>query len=146
MPSRRQEKVSRIVRDSVSDSIANHLNDPRIEEQFVSVTRVEVSADLRTANVYLSFFGGTEKTQKNAFDAIIHAKKRLQMLLAERIQSRFCPVVNIHKDERFKKALETMKILDDLAKKSSRPAGTEPPQSEPQDKNTQGEGGVQKNI
>jgi ribosome-binding factor A len=118
MTSRRQEKISRIVRDSVSDSIANHLNDPRIEEAFVSVTRVEVSADLRIANVYLSFFGGTEKSQKNAFDAIMHAKKRIQMLLAGRIQSRFCPVLNIHNDEQFKKALETIKILDDLAKKS----------------------------
>ena len=136
MPSRRQEKVSRIVRDSVSDSIANHLGDPRIEEAFVSVTRVEVSADLRVANVYLSFFGGTEKTQKNALDAIMHAKKRLQMLLADRIQSRFCPVLNIHKDGQFKKALETMKILDDLAKKSSQSGGTEPTEQEPKDKDT----------
>jgi ribosome-binding factor A len=129
MPTRRQEKINRIVRDSVSDSIANHLGDPRIEEAFVSVTRVEVSADLRTANVYLSFFGGTEKTQKNAFDAIIHAKKRLQMLLAERIQSRFCPVLSIFKDEQFKKALETMKILDELSKKSQ---AAESPESESQ--------------
>jgi ribosome-binding factor A len=128
MPSRRQEKVSRIVRDSVSDSIANHLSDPRIEEAFVSVTRVEVSADLRIANVYLSFFGGTEKSQKNAFDAIMHAKKRIQMLLAERIQSRFTPVLNLHKDEQFKKALETMKILEELSKKSQA--------AEPQDKDT----------
>jgi ribosome-binding factor A len=134
MTSRRQEKVSRIVRDSVSDSIANHLSDPRIEEAFVSVTRVEVSADLRIANVYLSFFGGTEKSQKNAFDAIMHAKKRLQMLLAERIQSRFTPVLNLHKDEQFKKALETMKILDELSKKSQ---ATEPTQSESQDEDTE---------
>jgi ribosome-binding factor A len=133
MASRRQEKVSRIVRDSVSDSIANHLNDPRIEEAFVSVTRVEVSADLRIANVYLSFFGGTEKSQKNAFDAIMHAKKRLQMLLAERIQSRFCPVLNIHKDEQFKKALETMKILDELSKKSQAEG---PAESGPEEKDT----------
>jgi ribosome-binding factor A len=137
MTSRRQEKISRIVRDSVSDSIANHLSDPRIEEAFVSVTRVEVSADLRVANVYLSFFGGTEKSQKNAFDAIMHAKKRLQMLLAERIQSRFCPVLNIHRDEQFKKALETMKILEEIAKKSSQITGTEPAKSESQDEDTE---------
>jgi ribosome-binding factor A len=118
MPSRRQEKVARVIRDSVSDTIANHLNDPRIEEAFVSVTRVEVTADLRIADVYLSTFGGTEKTQKTAFDAIMHAKKRIQSLLAERIQSRFCPVLNIHKDDKFKKALETIKLIDDLAKES----------------------------
>jgi ribosome-binding factor A len=116
MPSRRQEKISRFIKESVSDAIANHLNDPRIEDAFVSVTRVEVSADLRVANVYLSMFGGTETAQDMAFTAIIHAKKRIQMLLAEGIQSRFCPVLNIHKDETFKKALETMKIIEDLNK------------------------------
>jgi ribosome-binding factor A len=118
MPTRRQEKISRFVRESVSDTIANHLNDPRIEQAFVSVTRVEVSADLRIANVFISIFGGTEKTQNNAFAAITHARSRIQSLLAEKIQSRFCPVVNIHKDDQFKKALETMKLIDDIAAES----------------------------
>ena len=118
MPTRRQEKIARVVREAVSDAIANHLNDPRLEEAFVSVTRVDISADLRIANVYVSIFGGTEKAQNNVFNAIIHAKKRIQMLLAGRIQSRFCPVLNIHRDEQFKKTLETLKLIDDLAGES----------------------------
>jgi ribosome-binding factor A len=118
MPTRRQEKIARVVREAVSDAIANHLNDPRLEGAFVSVTRVEVSADLRITNVYLSVFGGTEKAQNNVFAAIIHAKKRIQMLLAGRIQSRFCPVLNLHKDEQFKKTIEILKLIDDLAGES----------------------------
>jgi ribosome-binding factor A len=114
MPTRRQEKIARVVREAVSDAIANHLSDPRMEA-FVSVTRVDVSADLRIANVYLSMFGGTEAAQNNTFAAITHAKRRIQMLLAERVKSRFCPVLNIHLDDKFKKALETMKLIDDLA-------------------------------
>ena len=112
MPSRRQEKVSRVVTEAVSDAIANHLNDPRIDA-FVSVTRVDVSPDLRIANVYVSIFGGTESSQKKTFAAITHARRRIQMLLAEQIQSKFCPVLNIHLDEKFKKTLETMKLIDD---------------------------------
>jgi len=50
MPPRRQEKAARGIRDVVSDAIANHLNDPRITG-FVSVTRVEVMADMRSADV-----------------------------------------------------------------------------------------------
>jgi ribosome-binding factor A len=115
MPTRRQEKISRVVREAVSDAIANHLSDPRIKA-FVSVTRVDVSADLRIANVYLSMFGGTEAAQNNTFAAITHARKRIQMLLAERVKSRFCPVLNIHRDDKFKKALEIMKLIDDLAR------------------------------
>jgi ribosome-binding factor A len=116
MPSRRQEKISRVVRDAVSDAIANHLSDPRIEESLVSVTSAEVSADLRIANVYLSIFGGTEAAQKKTFNAIMHARKHIQKILAQRLQARFCPVLNIHRDDKIKKAMETMKLIEDLAK------------------------------
>jgi ribosome-binding factor A len=114
MPTRRQEKIARVVREAVSDAIANHLSDPRIES-FVSVTKVDVSADMRIADVYLSMFGGTETAQNKTFIAILHAKRRIQGILAEHIKSRFCPVINIYKDENFKKAIETMKLIDDLA-------------------------------
>jgi ribosome-binding factor A len=115
MPTRRQEKIARVIRQAVSDAIANHLSDPRIES-FVSVTKVDVSTDMRIADVYLSMFGGTETAQNKTFIAILHAKKRIQSILAEQIQSRFCPVLNIHKDENFKKTLETMKLIEDLAR------------------------------
>jgi ribosome-binding factor A len=51
MATRRQEKVARLVKEAVSDAIAHHLNDPRIEG-FVSVTRVDMAADLRNADVW----------------------------------------------------------------------------------------------
>ena len=114
MPTRRQEKIARVVKEAVSDAIANHLSDPRIEA-FVSVTKVEVSADMRIANVYLSMFGGTETAQNKTFAAVLHARSRIQGILAEQSQSRFCPVINLHRDENFKKTLETMKLIDNLA-------------------------------
>lgn len=115
MPSRRQEKVVRVIKEAVSDAIANHLNDPRIES-FVSVTRVEVSGDLRIANVYLSFFGADEAVQNRTFAAITHARSRIQSLLGEKIQSKFCPVLHFFKDTAFKKTLETMRLIDELGK------------------------------
>ena len=114
MPTRRQEKIARVVKEAVSDAIANHLSDPRIES-FVSVTKVDVSADMRIADVYLSMFGGTETAQNKTFAAILHARSRIQTILAEQSQSRFCPVINIHRDENFKKSLEIMKLIDGLA-------------------------------
>ena len=121
MPTRRQEKVVRVIKEAVSDAIANHLNDPRIEA-FVSVTRVEISADLRIANVYLSFFGADEAVQNRTFEAITHARSRVQSLLGQRMQSKFCPILHFFKDEKFKKTLETMRLLDDLSKESGKQA------------------------
>jgi len=102
MPTRRQEKVARMVKEVVSDAVANHLNDPRIEG-FVSVTRVDTATDLRSAGVYLSIFGKDEAAQNKTFAAITHARARVQSLLAGRLQSKFCPVLRFYRDEKFKK-------------------------------------------
>jgi ribosome-binding factor A len=114
MPTRRQEKVARVVKEAISDAIANHLNDPRIEG-LVSVTRVEVAADLRSAYVYLSIFGKDEASQNKTFAAIEHARRRLQSLLAGKLQCKFCPILHFHRDEKFKKTLETMRLIEQAA-------------------------------
>jgi len=111
MPTIRQEKVARVIRDAVSDAINNHLNDPRIEG-LVSVTRVEVAADLRIADVYISIFGLERTSGNKTFEAITHARSRIQSLVADRLRSKFCPVLRLHRDEGFKKTMETMKLID----------------------------------
>ncbi len=116
MATRRQEKVARIVREAVSDAISNHLNDPRIEG-LVSVTRVEMAADLRSADVYISIFGKDQTSQDKTFTAITHAKSRIQSLLSYKLKSKFCPVLRFYKDEKFKKALETLKLIDQESSK-----------------------------
>ena len=111
MPTRRQEKVARVVKEAVSDAIANHLNDPRIEG-FVSVTRVDMSTDLRNAEVYLSIFGKNEAAENKTFSAINHARSRIQSLLARKMQSKFCPILRLCRDETFKKTMETMNLIN----------------------------------
>ena len=114
MATRRQERAARVVKEVVSDAIANHLSDPRIEG-LVSVTRVDMAADLRSANVYLSIFGRDDAAQNKTFMAITHAKSRIQSLLAGKVQSKFCPVLSFYIDEKFKKTLEVMKLIDQAA-------------------------------
>ena len=111
MKSRRQEKVARVIKEAVSDCLLNHLSDPRIEG-IVSVTKVDVAADLRSAEVYISVLGKNETAEKKTFNAIDHAGKRIQVFLAQQIKSKFCPVLHFRNDENFKKTLETMRLID----------------------------------
>ena len=111
MPTRRQEKVARVVKEAVSEAIANHLNDPRITG-FVSVTKVDMSPDLRNADVYLSVFAGTDGAKNQGFLAIDHARRRIQAFVADALSSKFCPVLRFHRDEQFQKTLETMRLID----------------------------------
>ncbi|KKL93593.1 hypothetical protein LCGC14_1873170 [marine sediment metagenome] len=75
-----------------------------------------MTADLRSADVYISIFGrdpilqkdGKTKTSKDdaaqnrTFEAITHAKNRIQSLVAGKLQSKFCPVLCFRRDEEFK--------------------------------------------
>lgn len=115
MSTRRQEKVARVIKEVVSEAITHHLNDPRIVG-FVSVTHVEVSADLRCGEVYLSIFGKSETEQKKTFAGITHARSRIQSIVGEKLSSKFCPVLRFHLDEKFKKTLEIMTMIDEAAK------------------------------
>ena len=114
MVTRRQEKVARVVKEGVSDAILSHLSDPRIEG-FVSVTRVEMSPNLRSAEIYLSIFGGNQKAHKKTFIAIEHARTKIQSFLGDRIKSKFCPILYFHLDEKFKKTMETMRLIEKAA-------------------------------
>jgi len=115
MATRRQEKVARVVKEAVSDAITHHLSDPRIEG-FVSVTRVDVAPDMHNADVYVSIFGEDEAGQNKTFAAIQHATSRIRSFLAHKLQSKSCPALHFYRDEKFKKTLETMRLIDEANK------------------------------
>lgn len=115
MPSRRQERMSRVIKEAVSDIINNHLQDPRIEG-FISVTEVRCEPDLKSAEVFISIMAANESKQRMAFTAIQHAAGRIQALLGDYIESRYCPHLHFHLDERLKKTMETMRLIDEVSK------------------------------
>ena len=58
--SHRMERVSTQFKREISEIILRELRDPRLDE-FVSVTEVNISPDLKFAKVYVSSIGGQEK-------------------------------------------------------------------------------------
>jgi len=113
-PSRRQEKIKRIVRDAVSDIIQNRLNDPRICG-FVTITEIEISPDIRNADIYISVMSESKAKQRTTFEAIRHATKHIQTLLSEHISLRNALLLRILEDTKSKKTLETLKIIEEAA-------------------------------
>jgi len=52
----RSGRINEEIRKEISDIIRNQVRDPRLTAM-VSVTRVDVTKDLRYAKVYISIFG-----------------------------------------------------------------------------------------
>ncbi len=98
------------MRDVVSDAIANRVSDPRVS-RFTSVTRVEVSVDLRMANVYVSVMG-TEAEATTTMKGLQSARGMIQTRLARRLDMRQCPILRFHLDHGLKSAIETIRRID----------------------------------
>ena len=115
MGSRRQEKVARVVKEAVSEAIRERLNDPRIVG-LVSITRVEMSPDLRNADIFLSIMATDDAGSRKTFKAIKHANHHIRRFVGSALTSKFCPQLHFHQDEKFKKTLEMMRLIDEAAR------------------------------
>ena len=111
MQSRRQRKIARVIRDSVSYTIHNRLSDPRISG-LVSVTEVQVSPDAKQATVFLSIFGVDEPARDLTFSAIEHAAGPIQASLGSDMPGRVCPHLQFEQDAKMKKTLETLTLIE----------------------------------
>ena len=58
---KRSEKVADLIRKEISEMLIRNLKDPRIG--FITVTRVNVSDDCRSAKIYFSVLGSTEERE-----------------------------------------------------------------------------------
>ncbi len=116
MSSRRTAKVAEAVREQVSTAILFGLKDPRVKH--VTVTRVEVSPDLRSAKVYVSVMGD-EKMQKLTLRGLESARGFLQAKLAERVQIRYTPVLHFELDQGVKRSIEASRLLREVLPQST---------------------------
>ena len=120
--SRRRERFASALRTVVASLVQTELNDPRLRG-LLTVTRVEVSPDLRLAKVYVSVLGN-EGEQKSTLSALRHSAGHLQSLLKNHLEFRVCPILDFRIDEQLKESLATMALLDqvslELAEKDAR--------------------------
>lgn len=112
MVSRRVARLSQAVREVVSTAILFHLRDPRIKN--VTVLRVEVAGDVRTAKVYVSVLG-TEKERALCLHGLNASKGFIQSRVADRIETRYTPVLKfVLEDAVSSLAEEAARILQEL--------------------------------
>ncbi|MEY4177839.1 MAG: Ribosome-binding factor [Planctomycetota bacterium] len=108
MSSRRLLKAAEAIREVVSMAILTELKDPRVKN--VTVTYVEVAADMRSAKVHVSIMGG--ETQQNlALRGLQNAAGFLQHLLSEKIDTRYTPRLVFLLDQGVKHSIAVAEIL-----------------------------------
>jgi len=127
MKQHRQARIGEVIREVAATTILADLRDPRVKQ--VTVTRAEVSADLQHATVYVSVMG-SQREQDLALHGLKSAAGFVQAKLADRLQTRYTPVIKFVLDKGVKNSLEVARILREEAARQQLPGGPGGPPDE----------------
>lgn len=108
MPYKRTDRVNALLQRVLAQLISEELRDPRIP--FATVTGVEVTADLRTARVHVSFLGD-EEAGREALRALEGAKPFLRHEIGERSDLRAVPDLMFTLDRSAERAARISALL-----------------------------------
>lgn len=84
------------------------LRDPRVKN--VTVLGAEVTADLRAAKIFVTIMGDA-KAQSLAMHGLNSAKGFIQSKVADRLQTKYTPVISFVLDPSVKKSIEVSRML-----------------------------------
>jgi ribosome-binding factor A len=115
MSTRRLNRISKLIQTVVSGLIQNHIADPRIQG-LISITRVETSADLSHARIFLRVAGVSEQQQKLSLEGIRHAGGFIRSRLAHELTTKTCPSLTFALDDRMQKELEVLNLIDQVSR------------------------------
>lgn len=109
MTHRRPERLAETIKQEISDMIRNELKDPRIG--FITITRVEVSGDLRHSKVYVSVMG-EEKQKKDSMEGLQCAKGFVRSELGKRVRLRYVPEINFVLDDSIDRGNKVLDLIN----------------------------------
>ncbi|RKY31935.1 MAG: 30S ribosome-binding factor RbfA [Candidatus Omnitrophota bacterium] len=107
----RSDKVAQAIKKEIGGIIHDELKDPRLG--FVTVTRVELTRDLRYAKVFFSVLGKEEEHKKTK-DALDSALGFIRRLIAQRIRLRFVPEIVFKEDNSVEYDIKIQKLLEEV--------------------------------
>lgn len=107
----RTDRIADLIRTELSELIRRELRDPRVA--LATVTGVEVSADLRHADVRISALGD-DAARQQTMKGLDSARGFLRRELAHRLSLRVTPELKFHLDRGAEHSQEISDLLDRL--------------------------------
>lgn len=108
MVSRRQRQVSELLHREISELLEKEMSDPRLS--LVTVTGVEVSPDLRYAQVYVSTMGDQAEHQE-ALAGLRHAMGFIRHEIGAHLDLRYVPDLSFHLDRSLERGQHIEELL-----------------------------------
>lgn len=109
----RIEQVNKLIRREISELLQRQVKDPRLGD-FVAVTDVSTSADLRYAKIFVSRIASEEEKQET-LSVLAAAAGFLRNELARRLRLRRIPKLSFQWDDSIKRGDHLLQLIDQVA-------------------------------
>lgn len=91
----RTARVGELLKREISNIIQKDLQDPKLG--FVTVTKVDITKDLKHADIWISIMGN-DAVKHTSLEILRHAENRVKELLANRVKLRYLPSLKFRLD------------------------------------------------
>ncbi len=114
---KRLRRVEELVREIISEKLIRELDIPDVGR--LSLTRVEMTTDLKIAKVYFSIYGSDEEKER-IFHSLKVQKKEIRWLLGKEIDLKFVPELYFYIDESIERAERINELIREIHKEEDK--------------------------
>ena len=108
--------MAELLQSEIADLLLRQLKDPRLS--MATISRVDVSPDLREARVYVSRVGN-ENEQKETMEGFAHAVGFIRSQLGKRVKLRHTPNLTFKLDTAIADGVRISRLLHELTSTSA---------------------------
>ena len=108
---KRSERVADLIQKEISEMLIRSIKDPRIG--FVTITRVLVTDDCRSAKIYYSVMG-TPAEREESLKGLESAKGYIRKELGRRVSLRYTPEIVFQFDPSIEYAIHIEEVIQHL--------------------------------
>jgi ribosome-binding factor A len=105
---KRAQRVGGQVQKELSDLLLKEIRDPRLHT--VTIMRVNITDDLRSARIFFSTSEGQEQ-KGEALAGFKSASGYLRRQLSQRLELKYMPALEFFYDDKFEEAISINKVL-----------------------------------
>jgi ribosome-binding factor A len=128
MARRRVQRFNELLRQELSTLLVRRVRDPRLST--VTITEADITADLRTARIYVSVMDDDEEIRQEVLHSLQGAAGFLRRELAQRLEVRHTPELIFHLDESARYGERIDRLLAQI-RQAEHPSSSEDPSSIP---------------
>lgn len=114
MTVQRTDRLNSLLKEVISEVIRRDVRNPHVTE-LVTVTRVQISKDLRHAKVFISVIG-TEQEKAETIEALTSAAGFIAVQSSQKVVMRYFPELTFKLDDSVEKHMRIEELLGKISK------------------------------